>query len=66
MHVILAFFFIFRFFIVYKCIAVGDPVIKKEGLVSALTPPYVCACPKPGLGFPTSYVVVFFVFSEFS
>jgi hypothetical protein len=28
-----------------------------------LTPPHLCACPKPG--FPTSYVVVFFVFSEF-
>ena len=31
----------------------------------SLTLPHVCACPKPGLGFP-SFVVVFFVFSEFS
>ena len=32
--------------------------------VSVLTPPHFCACTKPGLGFPTSYVVVFFMFSE--
>jgi len=31
-----------------------------------LSDTYICACPKPGLGFPTSYVMVFFVFSEFS
>jgi len=31
-----------------------------------LTPPHLGTCPKPGSGFPTSYVVVFFVFSEFS
>jgi hypothetical protein len=29
-----------------------------------LTPPPFCACPKPGPGFTTAYVMVFFVFSE--
>ena len=29
-----------------------------------LTPPPLCACPKPGPGFTTSSVMVFFVFSE--
>ena len=29
-----------------------------------LTPPPFCACPKPGPGFTTSYVMVFLVFSE--
>ena len=54
-----------------------DPVIKRGGLWSSyqegwvvilltgLTPPHFCACPKPGHGFPTSYVVVFVVFSNF-
>jgi len=40
-----------------------------EGLypitVTGLTPPHFCACPRPGPGFPTTYVVVFFLFSEF-
>ena len=31
-------------------------------LLTCLTPPHLCACPKPGPGFPTSYVMVFFVF----
>jgi len=35
---------------------VGIPLI-------GLTPPHFCACPMPGPGFPTSYVVVYFVFS---
>jgi len=30
---------------------------------SGLTPPHFCACPKPGPGFPTSYVMVFFMFN---
>lgn len=30
-------------------------------LLTGLIPPYVCAYPKSGAGFPTSYVVVFFV-----
>ena len=34
---------------------------------TGLTPPHLCACLKPGAGFPMPYVVVlFFVFSEFS
>jgi hypothetical protein len=28
--------------------------------LTGLTPPYLCACPKAGPGFPSSYVVVFF------
>ena len=52
--------------LVYTCIAVGDPVIKKGwGTISltSLTPPHCCACPKPGPGFATSYVVDCFVLS---
>ena len=61
---------------VYICIAVGGPVIKRVGLWSSyqegrdgipltgLTPPHCCICLKPISGFPTSHVVVFFVFSE--
>jgi hypothetical protein len=40
----------------------GDDWISKTGL----TPPNLCARPKPGAGFSTSYVVVVIVFSEFS
>jgi hypothetical protein len=29
--------------------------------LTGLTPPHFCACPKPGPGFPTSYVVFFSV-----
>jgi hypothetical protein len=29
-----------------------------------LNPPHRCACPKPGPGFPMSYVMVFFMFNE--
>ena len=32
--------------------------------LAGLTLPHACAFPKPGPGFPTSYVVVFFVFIE--
>ena len=32
--------------------------------LTCLTLPHFCACPKPGPGFPTSYVMVFFVLSE--
>jgi len=31
---------------------------------TSLTLPHFCACHKPGPGFPTSYVVVFYVFNE--
>jgi len=37
-----------------------------EHTSTGLTPPHFCACSKPGHGFPASYVVVCFVFSEFS
>jgi len=33
--------------------------------LSGLTPPHACACPTPGSGIATLYVVVFFVISEF-
>jgi hypothetical protein len=52
---------------VYICIAVGDPVIKRGGFgipLTSLAPPHFCDCPKPGPIFPTSYVVIFFQFSE--
>jgi hypothetical protein len=26
--------------------------------LNGLTPPHLCACPKPGHGFPTSYVMI--------
>jgi hypothetical protein len=48
---------------VYICIDVGDPVIKR-GRLTGLTLSHFCACPKPGPGFPTPYVVVF-VFGGF-
>ena len=30
----------------------------------ALTPPHFCACPNPGPGFPTPYVMGVFVFND--
>ena len=33
-------------------------------LLTGLTLSQFCACPKPGPGFPTSYIMVFFVFNE--
>jgi hypothetical protein len=42
-------------FFVYICIAVGDPIIKKFGiLLTNLTMP----------GFPLAYVMIFFVFND--
>jgi hypothetical protein len=32
-------------------------------LLTSLSPPHCCVCSKPGPGFPTPYVLVFFVFS---
>jgi hypothetical protein len=32
--------------------------------LTGLTQPHFCACPKPGPGFLTSYVMVFSMFSE--
>jgi hypothetical protein len=37
-----------------------------ETPLTGSTPPHFCASPKPGPGFPMSYVMVFFVFNEFS
>ena len=51
-----------QFLFVYTCIAVGDPVIKKERVgvpLVCLTPPHVLACPNPESGFLTSSVVFF-------
>ena len=48
---------------VYICIAVGNQIIKmgKVGVpLNSLCPPHVCACHKPGPGFPTPCVVVVF------
>jgi len=53
----------------YKYIVAGDPVIKRgrDGIpLNGSTPPHFCACPNPRTEFPTSYVLVLFVFSEFS
>ena len=33
--------------------------------LTGLTPPHFCACPKPGPGFPTTYVVGLFFFVFF-
>jgi len=58
-----------RFFLmlIYICIAIGDPLtMYQEGKVGisliGLTLPHYCACPKPWHGFPTSYVLGFFLF----
>jgi hypothetical protein len=47
---------------VYIGIAVGNPIIRGIPLISKT--PHFCACPKLEPGFPTSYVVVFFIFDE--
>ena len=52
---------------VYLCTVVWEQVINMERVgipLTGLTPPHFYASPKPGPGFLTSYVVVFFVFSE--
>ena len=41
---------------VYICIAVDQ---EDEGIpLTALPSPHFCACPKPGAGFPTSYIYI--------
>ena len=56
------------FFLVYLYMYCRCRSSYQEGRVgiqlTGLTPPHFCACSKPGPWFPTSYVVVFFVFSE--
>jgi len=32
--------------------------------LTGLTPPYLCAFPKQGSGYPTSYVVIFYLFND--
>jgi hypothetical protein len=51
---------------VYICIAFGDPAIKRGvGIpLIGLGPPHLSACPKPGSGSLTSYVVVLCAISE--
>jgi hypothetical protein len=55
--------------VVYICIGEGwDLIIKRGGVeipLSCLTLPHLCACPKPCHRFPTIYVVVFFVNTDF-
>jgi len=54
-------FFIVCLYVLPKEIKLSKET-KKEGWgvpLSGLTPPHVCACPKPEPGFPSSYVVVF-------
>jgi hypothetical protein len=48
--------------LVIICIDVGDRIIKRGGWIqlTGLATPHGFVCPKPGAGFTTSYVVVFF------
>ena len=50
--------FMYRFFLSFVWPLEGDPIIKRVPL-TGLTPPYCCACPRPGSGFPASYVSVY-------
>ena len=49
---------------VFICIVIVDPIIKKaEGgdpILQFTADTFFCASPKPGTGFPSTYVVVFF------
>ena len=55
-------------FIMYNilCIAVGYTVIKRGGCnpINRFNPSLLCACPKPGTGFPSTYVMVIFAFYD--
>ena len=33
-------------------------------MLTGLIPPHLCACPKPGFGFPMSYIMVFFKLND--
>jgi hypothetical protein len=55
------------FHCLFICIAVWGPILSREEFMiplTNLTPPNVCACPKPGPWFRTQYVVVIFVFND--
>jgi len=48
-----------------ESVQIGLIVVKRRGywdLINCFNPTYLCVCPKPEPGFPTSYVEVFFVF----
>ena len=51
-------YFIHRNF--FYCTSTTTGTYFDECILTGLTLPYCCACPKPGLGFPTSYVVRYF------
>jgi len=51
----------------YICIAIGDPVIKRDRVeisLIGLTLPYCCAYPKSGPGFQLAYVMVFSLLND--
>ena len=50
-------YFIHRIF--FYCTSTTTGTYFDECILTGLTLPYCCACPKPGLGFPTSHVVGF-------
>ena len=53
------------FFIVRLCLQLLPCERGMIGILSTgLALQYLCACPKPGPGFLSSYVMVFFIFSE--
>jgi len=58
--------FFYREFIYGFSLEIQLPEGEDWNITNHLTPPHVCVWPKPGLWFPTSYVVFAFVFSEFS
>ena len=52
----------------FICMAIGDAIIERGWGVgnpsTGLTQTHFCVCPEPALGFPMSYVMVFFMFNE--
>ena len=50
--------------LVYICIAIWDPDEAELDPIDWFNFVTFCACPKPGSGFSTPYVMVFFVFSD--
>ena len=47
-----------------KATTLHEKHTNNKHILTGLIPPHFYACPNPGPGFLTSYVVVFFVFSE--
>ena len=57
--------FIYRLFIHVSVLPFGIQLLRGvEIRLDGSTLPHFCACPKPGPGFPTSYVVVFVVLND--